>query len=76
MISDARREIARSVARAVGVAAPEDKTDVDALLAEKAPPVADPFSGGGSIPLEAQRLGLRAHSSDLDPVAVLDTNVV
>src|SRR5258708_26768239 len=35
------------------------------------PPVLDPFSGGGSIPLEAQRLGLEAHASDLNPVAVL-----
>ena len=31
----------------------------------------DPFCGGGSIPLEAQRLGLRAYGSDLNPVAVL-----
>ena len=35
------------------------------------PPVLDPFCGGGSIPLEAQRLGLEAHGSDLNPVAVL-----
>lgn len=35
------------------------------------PPVYDPFAGGGSIPLEAQRLGLEAHASDLNPVAVL-----
>ena len=35
------------------------------------PPVYDPFSGGGSIPLEAQRLGLPASGSDLNPVAVL-----
>lgn len=34
------------------------------------PPVYDPFSGGGSIPLEAQRLGLAAYGSDLNPVAV------
>jgi very-short-patch-repair endonuclease len=40
-------------------------------LATKAPPVLDPFAGGGSIPLEAQRLGLRAYASDLNPVAVL-----
>ena len=40
-------------------------------LAEHAPPVCDPFCGGGSIPLEAQRLGLRAYGSDLNPVAVL-----
>jgi len=31
----------------------------------------DPFAGGGSIPLEAQRLGLEAHASDLNPVAVM-----
>lgn len=31
----------------------------------------DPFAGGGSIPLEAQRLGLIAHAHDLNPVAVL-----
>jgi putative DNA methylase len=35
------------------------------------PPIYDPFCGGGSIPLEAQRLGLEAHASDLNPVAVL-----
>src|SRR5690606_25773611 len=35
------------------------------------PAILDPFAGGGSIPLEAQRLGLEAHASDLNPVAVL-----
>ena len=35
------------------------------------PPILDPFAGGGSIPLEAARLGLEAHASDLNPVAVL-----
>ncbi|MDV6298137.1 DUF1156 domain-containing protein [Dietzia maris] len=35
------------------------------------PPILDPFAGGGSIPLEAQRLGLESHASDLNPVAVL-----
>lgn len=38
---------------------------------EGPPPLLDPFAGGGSIPLEAQRLGLEAHASDLNPVAVL-----
>lgn len=37
----------------------------------KPPPILDPFAGGGTIPLEAQRLGLEAHASDLNPVAVL-----
>ncbi len=44
---------------------------VNRYLAEELPPVHDPFAGGGSIPLEAQRLGLRAIASDLNPVAVL-----
>lgn len=35
------------------------------------PAILDPFAGGGTIPLEAQRLGLEAHASDLNPVAVL-----
>jgi putative DNA methylase len=40
------------------------------------PPILDPFCGGGSIPLEAQRLGLEAHASDLNPVAVLITKAL
>ena len=40
------------------------------------PPVLDPFCGGGSIPLEAQRLELEAHASDLNPVAVLITKAL
>lgn len=35
------------------------------------PAILDPFAGGGTIPLEAQRLGLEATASDLNPVAVL-----
>jgi putative DNA methylase len=49
---------------------------VDQFLAQHAPPVLDPFCGGGSIPLEAQRLGLRAYASDLNPVAVLITKAL
>ncbi len=37
----------------------------------KLPPVLDPFAGGGSIPLEAARLGMEAYAGDLNPVAVL-----
>jgi len=40
------------------------------------PVVLDPFCGGGSIPLEAQRLGLKAHASDLNPVAALITKAL
>lgn len=38
---------------------------------DKLPAFHDPFAGGGSLPLEAQRLGLEAYGSDLNPVAVL-----
>lgn len=38
---------------------------------EKLPAFHDPFAGGGAIPLEAQRLGMEAFASDLNPVAVL-----
>lgn len=40
------------------------------------PAVLDPFCGGGAIPLEAQRLGLEAYASDLNPVAVLKTKAL
>ncbi|MCA3160410.1 MAG: DUF1156 domain-containing protein [Burkholderiales bacterium] len=73
ILDEARWEIARSVAWGLGEE-PPSKDDGKAILdylQTKAPPVYDPFSGGGSIPLEAQRLGLRAYGSDLNPVAVL-----
>jgi putative DNA methylase len=38
---------------------------------EKLPAFHDPFAGGGALPLEAQRLGLEAYASDLNPIAVL-----
>jgi len=83
VIDSARLEIARSVARNRMADDDGDIRDgdvlvdgvkpevVNAYLAEVAPPVHDPFAGGGSIPLEAQRLGLRAIATDLNPVAVL-----
>jgi putative DNA methylase len=40
------------------------------------PAIYDPFCGGGSIPLEAQRLGLRAYGSDLNPIPVLITKAM
>ena len=47
------------------------RAEIAASCGEPLPPVFDPFSGGGSIPLEAQRLGLPAYGSDLNPVAVM-----
>ena len=50
----------------------KDHPQADELFnPEKLPALHDPFAGGGSIPLEAQRLGLEAFASDLNPVAVL-----
>ena len=71
VVGEARREIARSLARGCGEAAPTDSDAVLTYLREHAPPLHDPFAGGGSIPLEAQRLGLRAIASDLNPLAAL-----
>ena len=71
VVGEARREIARSLARGRGETAPTESEEVLTYLREHAPPVRDPFAGGGSIPLEAQRLGLRAIASDLNPLAVL-----
>ena len=47
------------------------RTEIRKSCGDKIPPVYDPFSGGCSIPLEAQRLGLSAHGSDLNPVAAV-----
>ncbi len=71
VVNEARREIAHSLARGRGETAPTDPEEVLTYLREHAPPLRDPFAGGGSIPLEAQRLGLRAIASDLNPLAVL-----
>lgn len=83
VLGAARLEIARSIARArvhAGSDEPDDRAilaeDVDArtvsaYLQRFGPAVHDPFSGGGSIPLEAQRLGLKSIATDLNPVPVL-----
>ena len=73
LIALARYEIARSVARGKNETPPAANDPVAVLeyLDDKALPIYDPFAGGGSIPLETQRLGLRAIASDLNPVAVL-----
>lgn len=49
----------------------EARAEIMASTDNNPPPILDPFAGGGTIPLEAQRLGLEAHASDLNPVAVL-----
>ena len=76
LLAEARYEIARSVARTNGETAPTDPEAVLDYLNLQAKPIYDPFCGGGSIPLEAQRLGIPAIGSDLNPVAVLITKAM
>jgi putative DNA methylase len=49
----------------------EAKAEIMKSTGGNPPALLDPFAGGGAIPLEAQRLGLEAHASDLNPVAVM-----
>lgn len=51
----------------------EARKVIEAACDGKMPEVLDPFTGGGSIPLEAQRLGFQAHGRDLNPVPALIT---
>lgn len=46
------------------------KAEIEKSMGDELPPLLDPFAGGGAIPLEAQRLGLKAYAQDLNPVAV------
>ncbi len=62
VLNQARAEIKKSWARTC------EETGEDP---EKLPAFHDPFAGGGTLPLEAQRLGLESCASDLNPVAVL-----
>ena len=70
VLEAARQEIRQSWRRTC-----EDNKDhpraAELFNPDKLPAFHDPFAGGGSIPLEAQRLGLEAYASDLNPVAVL-----
>ncbi len=76
IIEAAQKEIARCLAWENNHKPPIEPEAVRKYLQEYAPPVYDPFCGGGSIPLEAQRLGIEAHGSDLNPVAVLITKAL
>ena len=70
VLEQAREEILRSWRRTC-----DDNRDhsraADLFDPDRLPAFHDPFAGGGAIPLEAQRLGLETHASDLNPVAVL-----
>lgn len=49
----------------------EARAEINRCYPDGLPAVIDPFGGGGSIPLEALRLGLPTSTGDLNPVAVL-----
>ena len=70
VLEQARREIWQSWRRACAENAAHPRA-TEIFDRHKLPAFHDPFAGGGSLPLEAQRLGLEAHASDLNPVAVL-----
>lgn len=77
VILKAQTEIARSIARNRGETLHNSQPDVIYNYIHKfCPPLLDPFCGRGSIPLEAQRLGINAIASDLNPVAVLITKAL
>ena len=70
VLEKARTEIRQSWRRACADNADHPRAK-DLFDRNKLPSFHDPFAGGGSLPLEAQRLGLEAWASDLNPVAVL-----
>jgi putative DNA methylase len=70
VLNRARTEIRRSWRRACADNADHPEA-AELFNPEKLPGFHDPFAGGGALPLEAQRLGLEAYASDLNPVAVL-----
>ncbi len=70
VLEKAREEIRRSWRRTCAANAGHPRA-AELFDPERLPAFHDPFAGGGALPLEAQRLGLVAHASDLNPVAVL-----
>ena len=70
VLERARAEIWQSWRRACAANADHPRAR-EIFDRHRLPAFHDPFAGGGALPLEAQRLGLEAHASDLNPVAVL-----
>jgi len=70
VLQQARDEIWRSWRRTCAENADHPRAK-ELFNRDKLPGFHDPFAGGGALPLEAQRLGLEAYASDLNPVAVL-----
>lgn len=70
VLEEAREEIRKSWRETCSLNAKHPQA-AELFNPNKLPAFHDPFAGGGAIPLEAQRLGLESHASDLNPVAVL-----
>jgi putative DNA methylase len=70
VLERAREEIWQSWRRACAENADHPRAK-ELFDRKKLPAFHDPFAGGGALPLEAQRLGLEAYASDLNPIAVL-----
>ena len=70
VLNRAREEIRRSWRRCCADNADHPEA-AELFNPENLPGFHDPFAGGGALPLKAQRLGLEAYASDLNPVAVL-----
>jgi putative DNA methylase len=70
VLEAARTEIRRSWREVCELNKDHPKA-AELFIPDELPALHDPFAGGGAIPLEAQRLGLQAYASDLNPVAVL-----
>lgn len=69
VLEEARAEIRRSW-REVCELNKDHPQAAELFNPDQLPAFHDPFAGGGALPLEAQRLGLTAYASDLNPVAV------
>ena len=67
VLEQARTEIRKSWRRTCADNADHPRA-AELFDPDKLPAFHDPFAGGGALPLEAQRLGLEAHASDLNPV--------
>jgi putative DNA methylase len=75
VLAEAREEIRKSWQETCRLNRDHPRAD-ELFNPNRLPAFHDPFCGGGALPLEAKRLGLEAHASDLNPVAVLITKAM
>ncbi len=73
VLNRAREEIRRRWRRCCADNADHPEA-AELFIPDKLPGFHDPFAGGGALPLEAQRLGLEAYASDLNPILFICNN--